>query len=62
MSDVPKVDLFVIGGGINGLCIAWQLAQAGHQVTVYEQNTVMSGTSSPGARGGVLIYCAGRVW
>ena len=34
------------GGGINGMCTAWQLALAGHAVTVYERNTPMSGTSS----------------
>jgi glycerol-3-phosphate dehydrogenase len=40
----------IVGGGINGMCIAWQLAQAGHQVTVFEQNTVMSGTSSASSK------------
>jgi len=40
----------IVGGGINGMSIAWQLVQAGHQATVYELNTVMSGTSSASSK------------
>lgn len=40
----------IVGGGINGMCTAWQLAQAGHAVTVYERNTPMSGTSSASSK------------
>lgn len=40
----------IVGGGINGMCTAWQLAQAGHCVTVYERNTPMSGTSSASSK------------
>jgi glycerol-3-phosphate dehydrogenase len=36
----------VIGGGINGICTAWQLAESGHQVVLYERGTIMSATSS----------------
>jgi glycerol-3-phosphate dehydrogenase len=40
----------IVGGGINGMCTAWQLAQAGHAVRVYERNTPMSGTSSASSK------------
>jgi glycerol-3-phosphate dehydrogenase len=35
----------IIGGGINGLCCAWLLAQQGHQITLYERNQLASATS-----------------
>lgn len=35
----------VIGGGINGLCTAWQLAQEGHKVSLFERDELMHGTS-----------------
>ncbi len=35
----------VVGGGINGLCCAWQLALAGHQVTLFEAEQLMGKTS-----------------
>jgi glycerol-3-phosphate dehydrogenase len=40
----------IVGGGINGMCIAWQLVQAGHKAFVYEKNTLMSGTSSASSK------------
>jgi glycerol-3-phosphate dehydrogenase len=36
----------ILGGGINGLCVAWQLALDGHNVSLYEKNTLMAETSS----------------
>jgi glycerol-3-phosphate dehydrogenase len=39
------VRIGIIGGGINGLCCAWVLAQAGHEVDLYERNTLASQTS-----------------
>lgn len=39
------MDIGIIGGGINGLCCAWQLAKQGHEVTLYERNTLMNATS-----------------
>lgn len=35
----------VIGGGINGVMIAWAFAREGSQVDLYEKNTLMSATS-----------------
>lgn len=35
----------VVGGGINGLCSAWQLALAGHNVTLFERDELMQATS-----------------
>lgn len=39
------MDIGIVGGGINGLCCAWQLAKRGHQVQLYERDTLMSATS-----------------
>ncbi|MBU1962818.1 MAG: FAD-dependent oxidoreductase [Gammaproteobacteria bacterium] len=39
------MDIGIVGGGINGLCTAWLLAEQGHQVTVYERGAVMGATS-----------------
>ena len=36
----------IIGGGVNGLAIAWELLKDGHSVTLFEKNKLMSGTSS----------------
>lgn len=35
----------IIGAGINGVCIGWELASAGHGVTIYERDTPMAHTS-----------------
>jgi glycerol-3-phosphate dehydrogenase len=40
----------IIGAGINGLCISWELAKAGHRVTVYERDTVVAHTSSASSK------------
>ena len=42
--------LAIVGGGINGLSSAWQLALAGHQVTLFERNTLMAATSSASSK------------
>lgn len=36
----------IVGGGVNGLAIAWQLLKDGHNVTLFEKNKLMSATSS----------------
>lgn len=44
------MNVAVIGGGINGLCIAWNLQQNNHQVTLYEKNKVMQATSKASSK------------
>ena len=40
----------VIGGGINGVASAWQLAQQGHQVDLFERDELMAATSSASSK------------
>lgn len=40
----------IIGGGVNGLCCAWELAQAGHNVSLFERNALMHETSSSSSK------------
>ena len=44
------MNIAVIGGGINGLCCAWQLASEGVKVTLFEKNKIMSQTSSASSK------------
>lgn len=44
------MDIGIVGGGINGLCCAWQLAKQGHQVHLYERDTLMNATSSASSK------------
>jgi glycerol-3-phosphate dehydrogenase len=39
------VKVGIIGGGINGLCCAWELARQGHNVDLYERDSIMKATS-----------------
>lgn len=36
----------IVGGGINGVMSAWELARRGHAVQLLERHSIMSGTSS----------------
>ncbi len=40
----------VIGGGINGICCAWELARRGHEVDLYERGELMGATSSASSK------------
>lgn len=44
------MNVAVIGGGINGLSSAWQLAMAGHQVTLFERDELMQATSKSSSK------------
>ena len=44
------MNIAVIGGGINGLCCAWQLASEGVNVTLFEKSKIMSQTSSASSK------------
>ena len=46
MDDAPILDIFVIGGGINGCGIARDAAGRGYSVHLAEMNDLASGTSS----------------
>ncbi len=45
-SELPQVDLAIIGGGINGAGLAAQAAQSGLSVALFEKGDFASGTSS----------------
>ncbi|MGS4946075.1 glycerol-3-phosphate dehydrogenase [Meridianimarinicoccus sp. RP-17] len=53
MTDIQKVDLFVIGGGINGAGIARDAAGRGLSVVLAEKDDLAEGTSS---RSGKLVH------
>ncbi len=53
MTTIPKVDLFVIGGGINGAGIARDAAGRGLSVVLCEKDDLAEGTSS---RSGKLVH------
>jgi len=40
----------VVGGGINGVCVAKELAQKGHGVTVFEKGSLLMATSANSSR------------
>ncbi|WP_196140694.1 glycerol-3-phosphate dehydrogenase/oxidase [Aliikangiella sp. G2MR2-5] len=46
MAEKNALKIAVVGGGINGLCCAWQLALNGHQVTLFEKDELMGKTST----------------
>ncbi|HEU4425497.1 MAG TPA: FAD-dependent oxidoreductase [Pilimelia sp.] len=40
-----EVDVAVIGGGIAGICTAWELHRAGREVAVFEADRIVAGTT-----------------
>lgn len=40
----------IVGGGINGLCAAWQLAMSGHDVTLFERGKLLGETSTSSSK------------
>ncbi|MES2205633.1 MAG: glycerol-3-phosphate dehydrogenase/oxidase [Pseudomonadota bacterium] len=44
MSNI-KLRVAIVGAGINGICIGWELAKAGYQVTIFERDSIISHTS-----------------
>ena len=63
-SEISRVDLAIIGGGINGAGIAVQAAQAGLSVTLLEKGDFASGTSSKSTKlihGGIRYLEQGRL-
>ncbi len=44
-------DVIIVGGGVTGVLSAWELARAGHTVTLVEARTLGSGASSRSAAG-----------
>jgi glycerol-3-phosphate dehydrogenase len=61
---VTKIKISIVGGGINGLSIAWRLARRGHNVSLYEADSVLSKTSSASSKmlhGGIRYLETGQV-
>ena len=54
MTSIPS-HVAIIGGGVNGLGIAWRLAEAGCRVSVYDSHAIGPGTrGATWAAGGML--------
>ena len=51
-------EIMVIGGGVIGVCIAYYLAAAQHEVTLVEKNQICSGSSHGNAG---LVSCANPI-
>ncbi|HWK26297.1 MAG TPA: FAD-dependent oxidoreductase [Solirubrobacter sp.] len=49
-----NTDVIVVGGGIAGTTVAWELARRGTRVTLFEQRTLAAGTS--GRNTGTLLH------
>lgn len=58
------MQIAIIGGGINGLCCAWQLADRGHAVSLFERGRLLRATSRASSRllhGGLRYLESGQV-
>jgi len=53
MADQSKNDVVIIGGGVIGVCTAYELARKGAQVMLIEQNEIASGSSY--GNGGLIV-------
>ena len=45
LTEDADADVVVIGGGIAGICAAWELTRAGRRVAVLEADRVVAGTT-----------------
>ncbi len=45
LTEDVEVDVAVVGGGIAGVCTAWELAAAGHRVALLEADRVVAGVT-----------------
>ncbi len=52
--------ILIVGAGIYGLCAAWALKRAGHEVAVYEQATVGNALGSSGDTHRLIRYAYGE--
>ena len=48
-------DVAVIGGGVSGLAVAWELMRRGHRVTVLERQVGVGGNAISERFGGFLM-------
>jgi len=59
-----KLNIGIIGGGVNGLACAWHLSKQRHQVDVFDKNMLMSETSSASTKllhGGLRYLKSGKI-
>ena len=45
MTTVPSTEVVVLGGGIAGCSVAWELGRAGESVRLFEQEQLAFGAS-----------------